>query len=455
MRRAERRALAALTTLGATAAVARLRALQSLSPPDLAFFHQATWNAAQGNGFVQTALEFDAGSLLGSVHLSLIRVVWVPLYALMPAPETLVALQGAVLMGGTAAVAGLIAGSRARSATWLIVLGLHPMTVALATCDLRPLTFIVAPSLLVIAGLLHARTPFVVLGAAGAILAREEAWMLLSALLPFAIVSTRAHRKPRLLFALASAIITAWALPRAIWGHGANVSANADLFGTLQALWNGDRDWFRWPVELYFAARCMLAAWPAVRCPELLVPAAVGWLGLMVFSNMEPSAPVHGGLHYLAVLAPLLLGAAAVGWHRICRDAPSTARSARSWWVVAGIVLASPELGRMLHWTQAALHRSPLAHEITRVRHAPGGVLALPSVAPLLSGRPVLRIQGHFSPTPGRVATVASEIDHALLTTERPADGPPAEEWDTWQSALPAAGLNIRTTVEGVQVWER
>ena len=455
MRTTERIVAVALAATGATVAIGRLRALASLSPPDLAFFHQATWNATRGNGFVQTALEFDAGSLLGSIHLSLIRAVWVPLYAVLPAPETLVGLQGAVVMGGTAAIGSRVIQQSGRPAVWMVVLGLHPLTMALTTCDLRPLTFIVPPGMLVIAGLYSGRTLLVLAGVVGATLAREEAWLVLLAMVPFALIQARKAERRRPLVALVGGVIGAWALPRGIWGHGGNITANADPIGTLQALWTGARPWFRWPVESTFAVRCLVVAWPAVRCPELLVPAVVGWFLLTVFSNMEPAAPEHGGLHYLSVLAPLLLGAATVGWARIQQTAAGSARSGWWRWALLGLVLAGPELQRAAAWGVQAMQGSTLSREVDRIRHQPGGVLTTSQAAPLLSGRSILRIQGHFAPTHERITAVCEEIDHALLSAERPPDGPPADEWDAWQNALPAAGLQVRTTAEGVQVWER
>lgn len=458
MRATERIVPVVLAATGATVAVARLRALESLSPPDLAFFHQATWNAARGNGFVQTALEFDAGSLLGSIHLSLIRAVWVPFYAVLPAPETLVGLQGAALMGGTAAIGSRVIPRAGRPAIWMAVLALHPLTMALTTCDLRPLTFIVPAGMLVVAGLYSGRTLVVMAGVVGTALAREEAWLVLLAMVPFALMQARKAGHRRSLVALLGGVIGAWALPRGIWGHGGNITANADPMGTLQALFTGARPWFRWPVESTFAARCLVVAWPAIRCPELLVPAVVGWFLLTVFSNMEPAAPEHGGLHYLSVLAPLLLGAATVGWARFEHGGSESDRSGWRRWALLGLLglfLAGPELQRSAMWCVQAIQGSALSREVDRIRQLPGGVLTTSQAAPLLSGRPVLRIQGHFAPTPERVTTVSQEIDHALLSAERPPDGPPAEEWDAWQNALPAAGLHVRTTAEGVEVWER
>jgi hypothetical protein len=118
-------------------------------------------------------------------------------------------------------------------------------------------------------------------------------------------------------------------------------------------------------------------------------------------------------------------------------------------------VMAAPELGDGLRWTSSALSSSPLQAEVARIRSQTGGVLTIAKAAPLLSGRPLLRIQGHFTPDAVRVDAVAAEVDHALLPAQRPADGPPAEEWDQWQNALTFAGLKPGAQVQGVQVWSR
>ena len=455
MERADRLIIVGLGVLAGTFSIARLRALESLSPPDLAFFHQATWSAARGDGFVQTALEFDAGTLFGSIHLSLIRAVWVPIYAMLPAVETLVALQGVCVVAASAtAAAACVSEQRDRPLVALLV-GLSPLALALGACDLRPITFLVAPAMLAVAGVWRERSGWVMAGVLGALLAREEAWMVCAALVPFAAVRGYSKRRWRDLVVVLLGVAAGLAMPRVVWGHGGNISANAHLAGTWAALWDGSRPWLRWPVEQAFALRVLAAAWPAGLCPELLVPAVVGWAWLMVFSELEPAAPAHGGLHYLAVVAPLLLGAAVVGWERL---AAVVANDRRWMWrgaLLAPLLLAAPELLDGLDWTRQALRPGPLATQVDQLRSETGPVVVVSQAAPLLSGREVLRIQGHFSPTPDRIRGVASEVDHAVLPAERPADGPPAAEWDAWQKALPAAGLGVQATVEGQSVWGR
>ena len=295
MRATERIVPVVLAATGATVAVARLRALESLSPPDLAFFHQATWNAARGNGFVQTALEFDAGSLLGSIHLSLIRAVWVPFYAVLPAPETLVGLQGAALMGGTAAIGSRVIPRAGRPAIWMAVLALHPLTMALTTCDLRPLTFIVPAGMLVVAGLYSGRTLVVMAGVVGTALAREEAWLVLLAMVPFALMQARKAGHRRSLVALLGGVIEAWALPRGIWGHG-DITANADpVVLCKHSLPERALVPLARRVDLRgTVSRSGLAGHSLPRAPR----AGRRWLvSAHRLSNMEPAAPEHGGLH--------------------------------------------------------------------------------------------------------------------------------------------------------------
>ena len=77
MRTTERIVAVALAATGATVAIGRLRALASLSPPDLAFFHQATWNATRGNGLYRR--HSSSTQPFSSIHPSLIRAVRVPI----------------------------------------------------------------------------------------------------------------------------------------------------------------------------------------------------------------------------------------------------------------------------------------------------------------------------------------------------------------------------------------
>lgn len=440
---------ALLGAIASSLAVGRLWGRSSLSPPDLAFFHQATWGAAHGLGFHQTALEFDAGTLLGSIHLSLVRAVWVPVYWLLPHVETLVVLQAAwLLVAGIAALSAIPAQYDRR----VLVLGLHPLWVVFATCDLRPLLFLVPAAVFAIAGLHRQRPVWVALGAIGTILAREEAVFVLAALTPFAWVRARTHRQWSAGLALAVAIGAAYALPRLVWGHGSNITANTDIWATAQAIASGQRPLFRWPVEVSFALRCAIVAWPAFRCPSLWVPGLLGWLYIAVFSELEPAAPDHGGLHYLAVVAPFVLGAAAVG----LADWPSspTARRNVTLGLALGLLAAIPDWTQQVRFGTGWLP-SPLQTHLAALEDTHGAVLAIPSVAPLVSGRPTLYIVGHFTPTPTRVEDVANSVTAAFLDAEPPPDGPPREEWHTWQNALPEGGLHVVAVEEGVQVWKR
>ena len=446
-----RATLAGLGALGASFAVARVRALASLSPPDLAFFHQASWSAARGLGFSQTALEFDAGTLLGSIHLSFIRLLWVPLSALSGGPELLVATQGTLLTAGVAAAGGLIVDRQHRLPV-AVLLGLSPLALSLAACDLRPLTFLVAPGVLVAAGLSRSRAAWVALGTLAVVAAREEAVYVLGAMVPFAMAQAWRTRQLASAAVLMAGVTAAAALPQLVWGHSSNIQANSDLAATVDQLLSGTRPVFRWPVELRFLGRFGLAALPALLCPELLLPGIIAWSFLAVFSQLEPAAPGHGGLHYLAVVAPFFLAATAVGLQRA-----TVWFRGRRLWALAGVaaVMAAPELEDGLRWTSSALTSSPLHAEVARIRATTGGVLTISQAAPLLSNRPVLRIQGHFTVDAKRVNTVATEVDHALLLAHRPTEGPPALEWDLWQEALPAAGLKPVAQVQHVQVWSR
>lgn len=415
------------------AAVGRVRAGETLSPPDLAFFFQSCWSAAHGAGFHQTALEFDRGTLLGSIHLSPVRALQVPVCRLVPHPAGIVATQAVGVALAAAVCAKLIGTGRRLAALALLFVGLHPLTLALATVDMRPLTFLVPAGALVALGVYRERVGPVVVGAVLAAAAREEAPLVLAAFLPAAW----GRRRPVQLALLAGIGLSA-ALPWLAWGHGANIRTNTDPLATLDQIRTGVRPVFRWHQETHFLGRALLAGVPALLAPELLVPALGGWLWILVFSELEPAAPNQGGLHYLAVVAALLLPAVAVGLGRLHRWRASPA-------LLAGLGLltvvgASPELGRLLRWG-AATQPDENSLFINVLNTTPCPVLVPQHLAPAVAARPVLRIQGHLAATPERVEEITAEVVHAVILTESPTEPTAAAEWARWTGALEARGL--------------
>jgi hypothetical protein len=428
--------LAGVGLLGAlyvAAAVGRVRAGETLSPPDLAFFFQSCWSAAHGAGFHQTALEFDRGTLLGSIHLSPVRALQVPFCRLVPHPAGIVATQAAAVAAGAGVCARLLPRRETLAVAALLLVGLHPLTLALATVDMRPITFLVPAGALVALGLHRERAVLVAAGAALAAAAREEAPLVLAAFLPFAW----GRRRPVQLALLAGIGLSA-ALPWLAWGHGANIRTNTDPLATLEQIRTGARPVFRWHQETGFLGRALVAGIPALLAPELLLPALGGWLWILVFSELEPAAPGQGGLHYLAVVGALLLPAIAVGLGRLLRRRASPA-------LLVGLTMllvvgGGPELAQLLRWATAPQDTEDTAI-IDVLRDTPCPVLVPQHLAPAVAARPVLRIQGHFAATAERVERVAGEVVHAVILTESPGESAAAAEWARWRAALDEKGL--------------
>ena len=437
--------LALPLAIGASAA-GRLRAMESLSPPDLAFFHQATWSAARGLGFAQTALEFDRGTLTGSVHLSLIRALWVPAAALGAGPAALCAAQGAVV--GLSALI-LAWGLRGRApAALLLPVGLHPLLWALGPCDLRPLIWSVPALCLLLAGAWRGRPGAVLAGAAWAALCREEAPLLIAAAGPAVLL----RRDRGVALAWAAGLAGAAALPFAVWGRASNLATHADPVAELGRLLAGERPLLRWWQEAHFGARCLLAALPALAAPELLLPGIAGWLWLVALSEREPAAPGQGGLHYLAVVAPFVLAAAALGAARLrARLSPGARRAGALLWGALAAAAAGPLLLRAAGWSAGLAspdaHVGQLDELLAPVEADPGGVLADPRVAPRLSGRAVLRIQGHIDAGPERRAAEAQDLRWAVISLE------PQPELGAWRESLEGAGWTLESALGGMERW--
>ncbi len=461
---ATRRLLAVTLLLGAVlglAAAGRVHSGLSLSPPDLAFFFQSCWSAAAGRGFAQTALEFDRGSLLGSIHLSPVRLAHLPLCAVLPDARALAALQALqlALAAGLAGacVARLAPQHRALAAGMALVVGLHPLSLALATVDLRPLVSMVPGGALVVFGLVQARArpraagPAAVVFAGGllCVAAREEAPFVLAAALPFARgAGWRAG------LALISAGAVGAALPWWAWGRAGNIQSNADPLGTAADILAGRRPLFRWHQETRFLARALAAGLPALAAPELLLPALAGWLWILVFSSLEPAAPGQGGLHYLAVAGALFLPAVAVGAGRLLARLPP--RRARALVIGSGVavgIFGAPELIEAAGWARP--RPAPLAALAAPLHEHCGPVLVPPALAPALAARPVIRIQGHFAAPAARIREEAAALCHAVLPAAAPPDPTAAAEWARWQAALGDAGFVAEATAAGHTRWAR
>ena len=444
-----------LSCAGAVAAVGRVRALETLSPPDLVFYAQSAASAARGRGFVQTALRFDDGGLTTSVHLSPWRVAHALAHGLWDDPAAAVALQGAMLGPIYLLLRALIAGRGWGPRLGALALALHPLCLGLVLCDLRPITLMLLGGLCMAVGLRSTRPAALptLLGALLCTLAREEA---LYVILAMAIVPLWAARwRPRpaarglLLCVLAAA--GAAAVPLWVWGRLDNIDTNTDMRAELAAVWAGARPLLRWPQATDFGLRALLGA-PTAPLHPAAWPALGAWLFLAIFSALEPLAPFHGGLHYLAVCAPGWLAGAALALRGrlhlrgglLC--------------LVLALAAGAPEWPAQLRWLWVGLGGpQPAAHQaaalVEPILRQPGPVITDPRTAPLLATLPVLHLQGHFAGDRATVDAALRDTRWVVLPTGLAL--PDATEARVWEAALSARGCTLQDSAQalGLSRW--
>ncbi len=439
------------------AAVGRQVELAAIAPGDLAAFHQATFNAAHGRGFAQTALSFEGQSLIGSVHFSPIRALWVLPYRLRPALSTLVALQGlaaALALWLTARVARAAGASTATAATVVAIVGLSPLTAGVATADLRPLAFVLPGVIAVGLGLIRPSLPTVLLGGAFVIACREEAPWLLAALLPLGVAATRRHRRLLPLLVLAALCVASVALLLAVWGRLSVLSTNDAPAAALDAILHGRRPLFRDTAEAGSGLRDLLGLLPALAAPLASLPGVAAWLWLAVFSVFEPAQPGQPGAHYLAVAQPLLALGVALGLPRLARRLPLHPLLATA--LLAALLTGLPELRDGLRFAAHALvGPSPSVSDtldlMAEVQHSDGGVLCEPRLGPLLADREHLYLRGNFALEPGLADRILPTLDYALLAST-PQGAPPT---DAWPALLRDAGFQPVQATDGTVLWTR
>lgn len=472
--RDERRALlalaSALSALGALSAVGRQAAFEALSPPDLLFFAQSAASAARGEGFVQTALRFDDGGLLRSVHLSPYRCAQAAAHALWAHPFAAVAAQGALLGPVFLALRGLLGPRLPALGAGLLALALalHPLCLSLLLCDLRPITALLPGGLLALLGLCAARPgrafALALLGGLLCAAAREEGPWVGLGLLPLALLRLRgpgARAAALGGLGLLIAVVVGLMGPQLAWGRASNIAVNAELGARLAALRAGEAPLFRWPVERDFGLRALLGA-PLAPLSAAAWPAAAGWLGLVATSGMEPMAPQHGGLHYLSVVAPGWLGGAALALRRLlpARLGPRPARRAAG--VGLGLVLLSllsgaPEWPDQARWLAAGLgwpgpRAAALEALLAPVLAAPGPAVVAPALGPRLALLPAVHLQGHLQAEAATLRDTLPGLRWAVLDAALrypdPAEGP------AWQAELDRRGCAPDgPPAEGLQRW--
>jgi hypothetical protein len=215
------------------------------------------------------------------------------------------------------------------------------------------------------------------------------------------------------------------------------VQTNLSLLDSLIGLFHGERPWMRAPVEWTFLARSLAATMVLIRQPLLAAPGLFAWCYLLLFSDWEPVAPGHGGLHYLSVAAAPLLAAHLLGAHplpsrtlrfllaiQLVFTVPELADHAR--WLAGGVGWRIPEAA-----AYSALIQPSLRHELP--------VVAVSPLAPSLAARPTIWIQGHFA-VDSTVTREKVSLAQELYLPEG-VRFPVEPEAADWAAALGAEGL--------------
>lgn len=451
-------------------AVAQQYVLRAVSPTDLAYYHQSIWSAGHGLGFAQTVLQFDGSSLLGSLHLDLIRVALVPLYVILPSVYTLVGLQ-ALGIGVAALLTACLAEESPGEPPvpgWLgpVVMSLaclHPLSIELALADFRPLVLLVPGTLLSLWALEHFRLGWMLLGGLVTISAREEGWQVLGALLPYAglkvwrLPPTSRKKAFSLLLGLLGLTLLGLGLPLLAWGKLTQLSATASWQEVLVQLSAGERPLFRSPEEARLGGWSLLVLFPVLWVPELLLPALAAMGVLTIFSPFEGVGPGGRGIHYWSVVQPLLLGAWALGLGRARRWLHARARG--GFWLlllVSGLLMLEGSrvpLERVSQRVRDGYSPPPALVELHGLLKPLGessaGLLVSPALSGLLANRSLLRVVGEARLDPPYVAETVAHIHAAVLEVGE------TEELLVWQAALEQAGFEVTGEAAGQRLWQK
>lgn len=453
------------------AAAAQPFLLRALSPTDLAYYHQSLWSATHGLGFAQTVLQFDGSSLLGSLHLDLIRLALVPAYALWPSVYLLVSLQAVGIGLAAWLTARLLARPSAEPASadpWLLpgvmtLACLHPLSIELALADFRPLVLMVPGTLLTLWALERQRLSWMVVGGLITMTAREEGWQVLGALLPYAGLSawrTSSERRPlaiRACWMLLGLTLLGLSLPLFAWGKLSQLSATASWRDVLAQLQAGERPLFRSHDEAQLAGWSVLVFFPALCVPELLLPALAAVGVLTVLSPFEGVGPAGRGVHYWSVVQPLLLSAWALGLVRMRVWMGTRARVGTPLLLLfTGLLLlggAQQQLER-LDQLLRSLSQPPAAlrtlHEQLAPLYASGDALLVsPALSGLMANRAWLRVVGEARLDPHYLQETVQKVDAAVLEREG------SDELRTWQLSLEQAGFEPVAASAGYVVWRK
>ena len=338
--------------------------LQSTWALDLALYHSAAWNLAEGNGFTNTLFPHRGDGLFAQDHFEPILVLASFAYGLVPRLETLFFIQAALMALGAVPVAALLRQEGLRP--WPAVAGAGIYLVwwpiwRLAMMDIRPVMWSVPFVLLVLVALRGSCVRRTLLWGFLACLCREELPLVLCAAAGVAWFWKDPERsswfdgRRRACVALAALSVlylgVTWIVRSDPTVHGLGI----DWTGALTGVGTGEGGFS--PLGVLPSRLAWMAEWGlpvaigAIAAPELLVVALPGALYLFV-SEIEWTLWNDSRTHYVAVLLPGLVAASVVGWARIL----SKVHHGRPKWIRPGALvgaglLLSHLVGSSIGWT--------------------------------------------------------------------------------------------------------
>ena len=298
---------------------------------DLALYHSAAWNLAEGNGFTNTLFPHRGDGLFAQDHFEPILVFASVGYRMVPRLETLFFIQALLMASGAVGVAGLLRQEGLRP--WLAVAGggvylLWWPIWRLAMMDIRPVMWSTPFVLFVLVSLRRGCVRRTLFWGGLACLCREELPLILGSAAAAAWFwrdpdrKTRfGGRRPACLGGAALALTYlagTWLLRENPTVHGIGADWLGSLFSSEEG-GVGASALSALPTRIAWVARWALpVAIGAVCGLELLVVALPGALYLLV-SPIEWTLWDDSRTHYVAVLLPGMVAASAVGWTRLLR----------------------------------------------------------------------------------------------------------------------------------------
>jgi len=299
--------------------------LESAWALDLALYHSAVWNLAEGNGFTNTLIPHRGDGLFAQDHFEPILILASLVYRVVPRLEMILFVQASLMALGALGVARLL--RQEGVGPWSSVFGSVVYLMwwpiwRLAMMDIRPVMWSVPFVLLAVVALRAGRVRAVLLWGFLACLCREELPLFLLILAVAAWFwggSGRTSRRRACLSLAALSLLylfgtwllrtdptlhtggTDWlALLSGGGGAGNGGSAFDQLPGRLA--WVGS-----WAVPL------VLGALAALEIVFIAVPAAV----FLAVTDIQWTHWNDSRTHYISVLLPGMVAASAVGWPRI------------------------------------------------------------------------------------------------------------------------------------------